>query len=82
MPDPKHRDLLILDEPTAVLLPDEIAKLMHVCRSVADRGCAVVLVTHKLAEIKADCRQRDGSASGAHALRVRRRTGAARSGGW
>lgn len=44
--------LLILDEPTAVLLPDEIAKLMMVCRNVADRGCAIVLVTHKLAEIK------------------------------
>jgi simple sugar transport system ATP-binding protein len=44
--------LLILDEPTAVLLPDEIGKLMTVCRGVADRGCAIVLVTHKLAEIK------------------------------
>jgi general nucleoside transport system ATP-binding protein len=44
--------LLILDEPTSVLLPDEIAKLMRVCRIVADNGCAVVLVTHKLAEIK------------------------------
>ncbi len=44
--------LLILDEPTAVLLPDEISKLMNVCRSVADSGCAIVLVTHKLAEIK------------------------------
>lgn len=44
--------LLILDEPTSVLLPDEIAKLMQVCRTVADNGCAVVLVTHKLAEIK------------------------------
>jgi simple sugar transport system ATP-binding protein len=44
--------LLILDEPTAVLLPEEIGKLMAVCRGVADRGCAIVLVTHKLAEIK------------------------------
>jgi general nucleoside transport system ATP-binding protein len=44
--------LLILDEPTAVLLPEEIGKLMTVCRAVADRGCAIVLVTHKLAEIK------------------------------
>jgi general nucleoside transport system ATP-binding protein len=42
----------ILDEPTAVLLPDEISKLMSVCRSLAERGCAIVLVTHKLAEIK------------------------------
>ncbi len=44
--------LLVLDEPTAVLLPDEIASLLEVCRRVASMGCAVVLVTHKLAEIK------------------------------
>ena len=44
--------LIILDEPTAVLLPEEILQLMSVCRSLAERSCAVVLVTHKLAEIK------------------------------
>lgn len=44
--------LLILDEPTAVLLPEEISSLLSVCRTVADNGCAVVMVTHKLAEIK------------------------------
>ena len=44
--------LLVLDEPTAVLLPDEIASLLQVCRRVADSGCGVVLVTHKLAEIR------------------------------
>ncbi len=44
--------LLILDEPTAVLLPDEIAALIETCRRVAAEGTAVVLVTHKLAEIK------------------------------
>ena len=44
--------LLVLDEPTAVLLPDEIAALLAVCRRVADSGCSVVLVTHKLAEIR------------------------------
>ena len=44
--------LFLLDEPTAVLLPDEIAALLDVCRRVAESGCAVVLVTHKLAEIK------------------------------
>jgi general nucleoside transport system ATP-binding protein len=44
--------LFVLDEPTAVLLPDEIAALLDVCRRVAERGCGVVLVTHKLAEIK------------------------------
>jgi len=44
--------VLILDEPTAVLLPDEISALLGVCRQVAASGCAVVMVTHKLAEIE------------------------------
>ena len=44
--------LFVLDEPTAVLPPDEIGALLDVCRRVAESGCAVVLVTHKLAEIK------------------------------
>lgn len=44
--------LFVLDEPTAVLLPDEISALLDVCRRVAAGGRAVVLVTHKLAEIK------------------------------
>ena len=44
--------VLVLDEPTAVLLPDEIASLLDVCRRVAGQGCGVMLVTHKLAEIK------------------------------
>ncbi len=44
--------LFVLDEPTAVLLPDEIAALLEVCHRVASSGRAVVLVTHKLAEIK------------------------------
>jgi simple sugar transport system ATP-binding protein len=44
--------LLVLDEPTAVLLPGEIAALLAVCERVAAQGCGVVLVTHKLAEIR------------------------------
>ncbi|MGZ9810883.1 ABC transporter ATP-binding protein [Pseudoroseicyclus sp. H15] len=44
--------ILVLDEPTAVLLPDEIGALLETCRRVADEGCAVMLVTHKLAEIR------------------------------
>jgi simple sugar transport system ATP-binding protein len=43
--------LLLLDEPTAVLLPAEIDALLDTCERVAARGCAVVLVTHKLKEI-------------------------------
>jgi ABC-type uncharacterized transport system ATPase subunit len=44
--------VLVLDEPTAVLPPDEVDAFLGVCRRVAEEGCAVVLVTHKLAEIK------------------------------
>ena len=44
--------LLVLDEPTAVLLPAEIDALLDTCARVVARGCAVVLVTHKLAEIR------------------------------
>jgi len=44
--------LLVLDEPTAVLLPEEIDGLLGVCGRVAASGCGIVLVTHKLAEIR------------------------------
>lgn len=44
--------LLLLDEPTAVLPPEEIDSFLSICRRVADAGRAVVLVTHKLAEIE------------------------------
>jgi simple sugar transport system ATP-binding protein len=43
--------LLVLDEPTAVLPPREVGGLLAMCRQVAEKGCGVVLVTHKLAEI-------------------------------
>lgn len=45
-------DILILDEPTAVLTPQEIDDLMKVIRSLADEGKAIILITHKLDEIK------------------------------
>ena len=48
MPRPQ---VLLLDEPTAVLPPEEILSFLDVCRRIADAGGAVVLVTHKLAEI-------------------------------
>lgn len=49
MRDPK---LVVLDEPTAVLLPAEIDDLLAVCVRMVSKGCSVVLVTHKLAEIR------------------------------
>ncbi len=44
-------DLLILDEPTAILSPDETMALFATLRSRADSGRAVVLITHRLAEV-------------------------------
>jgi ABC-type uncharacterized transport system ATPase subunit len=43
--------LVLLDEPTGVLGPDEIDSLLATCRRIAESGTAVVLVTHKLAEV-------------------------------
>ncbi len=43
--------LLLLDEPTAVLPPEEIGSFLDVCRRIADGGGALILVTHKLAEV-------------------------------
>ena len=40
--------VLVLDEPTAVLAPDEGAELLRWLRTFADRGGSVVLITHKL----------------------------------
>ncbi len=43
--------LLVLDEPTAVLPPEEVDAFLALCRRVADNHRSVILVTHKLAEI-------------------------------
>ena len=44
--------LLILDEPTAVLTPQEIDALMAIMRSLADSGKSILFITHKLKEVK------------------------------
>ena len=46
-------ELLILDEPTAVLTPQEIESLMEVMRSLAAAGKSILFITHKLKEVKA-----------------------------
>jgi ABC-type uncharacterized transport system ATPase subunit/ABC-type uncharacterized transport system permease subunit len=43
--------LLILDEPTAVLTPSESDDLFVVIRSLAQKGCAVLFISHKLGEV-------------------------------
>ena len=45
--------VLILDEPTAVLTPQEIDKLFTILRKMRDEGCAVIIITHKLNEVLA-----------------------------
>jgi len=46
-------EVLILDEPTAVLTPQEIDELMDVMRRLKERGTSIVFITHKLREVKA-----------------------------
>ncbi len=46
-------DILILDEPTAVLTPQESAELSKTLRRMADEGKAVIFITHKLDEVMA-----------------------------
>ncbi len=46
-------DILILDEPTAVLTPQEIEELMSIMRNLANQGKTIIIITHKLKEIKA-----------------------------
>ncbi|MBO4954607.1 MAG: ABC transporter ATP-binding protein [Clostridia bacterium] len=44
-------DILILDEPTAVLTPQETVKLFAVLRNMRDSGKAIIIITHKLHEV-------------------------------
>ncbi len=44
-------DILILDEPTAVLTPQETEKLFDILRCMRDDGKAIIIITHKLHEV-------------------------------
>ena len=45
--------ILILDEPTAVLTPQEADRLFDILRNMRDDGCAIIIITHKLQEVLA-----------------------------
>lgn len=47
----RQADILILDEPTAVLTPQEVEELFKVIHSLVDQGKSVIFITHKLNEV-------------------------------
>jgi ABC-type uncharacterized transport system ATPase subunit len=49
----RHAQLLILDEPTAVLTPQEVEEFFAILRRMREQGKTVVIITHKLAEVLA-----------------------------
>ena len=49
----RDNEILIFDEPTAVLTPQEIDELMEIMRNFAKEGKSILFITHKLAEIMA-----------------------------
>ncbi|MBE5802435.1 MAG: ABC transporter ATP-binding protein [Clostridiales bacterium] len=49
----RENEILIFDEPTAVLTPQEIDELMNIMRNLAAEGKSILFISHKLAEIMA-----------------------------
>jgi simple sugar transport system ATP-binding protein len=49
----RNADILILDEPTAVLTPQETEKLFAVLRNMKNDGKSIIIITHKLHEVEA-----------------------------
>jgi simple sugar transport system ATP-binding protein len=64
----RNAELLILDEPTAVLSPQEVQELFGILRRMKDQGKTVIIITHKLDEVLAISDEvtvmRDGKAVG------------------
>jgi general nucleoside transport system ATP-binding protein len=48
----RNSDILIFDEPTAVLTPQEVSQLIKIMRGFTKEGKTIILITHKLHEIK------------------------------
>jgi len=47
--------LLIMDEPTSVLTPQEVSDLFVTLRKLADDGCSILYISHKLEEVREIC---------------------------
>lgn len=47
----RDADLLVLDEPTAVLTPDQIDRLFETLRNLTEQGLTIIIITHKLNEV-------------------------------
>jgi general nucleoside transport system ATP-binding protein len=47
----RHADILILDEPTAVLTPQEATELFRIMRDLTKKGVSIIFITHKLKEV-------------------------------
>lgn len=47
----RHADILILDEPTAVLTPQEAEELFVIMRNLTQQGVSIIFITHKLKEV-------------------------------
>src|SRR5699024_4873859 len=48
-------EIVILDEPTAVLTPQEIDELIDIMKALVEEGKSIILITHKLKEIMRAC---------------------------
>lgn len=51
----RKADILILDEPTAVLTPQEVEKLFKVIRQLSKEGKSIIMIVHKLEEVMEVC---------------------------
>ena len=60
----RKSDVLILDEPSAVLTPQETEELVAVMRSLVEGGTSIVFITHKLNEVLRSATASPSSAAG------------------